>query len=300
MSTYWSTLTDFGTSSVTTAIANNSKINIAKVVLGDGVLTDVATEKSRTAIKNKVWETTTAPSVTVNPNDANQIMVETTIPSSAGGWTVREVGLLDSNNKLIAIAKVADFDKPTSSQGQSTEYAIKMIVAVSNTSAVTLTVDASVITATQDFVNTKLAKKANKDFGVTFIATTNYNQNNITATVNTSTLLPYNNKIADTSNSFDLNTGRFKPKVAGYYNITVNAYLTRTSGASNIKYTLGIRKNGTDVTHINSGTEYMQQSFNCLVYLNGTTDYVDTAFSVSKSHAYIGTRRISGFLVKAD
>lgn len=165
MSNYWSTLTDFGASAVTTAIANNSKVNIAKVVLGDGVLTDVATDKSRTAIKNKVWESTTAPSVTINPDNNQQILVECSVPSNVGGWTVREVGLLDNNAKLIAIAKVADFEKPTVSQGQSTEYTIKLIVTVSNTSVVSLTVDASVVTASQQFVTEKMKIKADADLG---------------------------------------------------------------------------------------------------------------------------------------
>lgn len=76
----------------------------------------------------------------------------------------------------------------------------------------------------------------------------------------------------DTAPCFDTSTSRFTPNVAGYYQL--NGAVSVSLSATQV--TTSIFKNGVEVkrghnTVTNSGTG----SVSALVYLNGTTDYVE-------------------------
>jgi hypothetical protein len=78
----------------------------------------------------------------------------------------------------------------------------------------------------------------------------------------------------DTNNNFDSTTNmRFTPTVAGYYQISANFITTSTGGTSE---RIAIYKNG---SIFKSGTyviSYMESGHvSTLIYLNGSTDYVE-------------------------
>lgn len=81
---------------------------------------------------------------------------------------------------------------------------------------------------------------------------------------------------------WDPTAKQFKPDVAGYYNIALHAWWT-AAGATTNQYNVQIRKNGNtsaifqNQTVTGSGTS---QGGSRIVYLNGSTDYVDfTAYN---------------------
>ena len=93
---------------------------------------------------------------------------------------------------------------------------------------------------------------------------------------NTWTKVLFNSEEFDTNNCFDLANSRFTPTVAGYYQFSSAVYLqSGGSGTINfssfykngvlIRYSQGIGLNSTDL--ILNAT--------ALIYLNGTTDYVE-------------------------
>ena len=99
-------------------------------------------------------------------------------------------------------------------------------------------------------------------------------------TTNTSTLIPFQTKEFDTASAYN-NTGStvgtapqysFNPQVAGYYqvNAAVNANTTWTRGS------ISIWKNGTAWKYPSDviATTVNTVEANALVYLNGTTDYI--------------------------
>jgi hypothetical protein len=79
----------------------------------------------------------------------------------------------------------------------------------------------------------------------------------------------------DTASCFDSTTNyRFTPTVAGYYQVNGNlAFLTDTSSTNTVAY---IYRNGSAFKQGNqpSSTNYAV-TVNALVYLNGTTDYIE-------------------------
>jgi hypothetical protein len=90
---------------------------------------------------------------------------------------------------------------------------------------------------------------------------------------NTATKIAFNGKIFDTANAFDATTNyRFQPTVAGYYqfNAVLNSNGTTVTIGSIIVY-----KNGSSYTRIGYQANTAPASGSCLVYLNGTTDYIE-------------------------
>lgn len=92
------------------------------------------------------------------------------------------------------------------------------------------------------------------------------------------TKVALNTEEFDTANAFDTTTNRFTPQVAGYYLLTAHIGASAsTAGTVFIPY---IYKNGSAYkigqSYIPpSGSSSMNGSITALVYLNGTTDYVE-------------------------
>ena len=86
---------------------------------------------------------------------------------------------------------------------------------------------------------------------------------------NTDTLIQFQTETFDTNNNFASNT--FTPTVAGYYQISSSV---RLGSAGNFRMQLfknGVKYAiGTDVS-----TSCVSGTISCLVYLNGSTDYVN-------------------------
>ena len=84
----------------------------------------------------------------------------------------------------------------------------------------------------------------------------------------------YSVEILDTANCYNTSNSRFTPNVAGYYQIfaIVGSYPAYT--ANNFNTILA--KNGTTFAYTSSySTQYPQQETVGMVYLNGSSDYVE-------------------------
>lgn len=102
-----------------------------------------------------------------------------------------------------------------------------------------------------------------------------YSTTNQTVTNNTPAKIALQAKDFDTNNSFDNVTNyRFQPNVAGYYHVQVTIRMTSTSLPVANAY-VDINKNGASWRRGNELTTPVQIQSTALVYLNGTTDYVE-------------------------
>jgi hypothetical protein len=98
-----------------------------------------------------------------------------------------------------------------------------------------------------------------------------------TPAANTDVKFSFNTKLFDTASAYDATTNyRFTPQVAGYYQITAAITWNTSATASYIATTL--KKNGVSIISLgvpqNSITQ-VAPLVTALVYLNGTTDYVE-------------------------
>ncbi|HFL2566910.1 TPA: phage tail protein [Clostridioides difficile] len=155
---YYTLLTTIGKASIANATALGNKVDLVKLQLGDGAGTEYNPTEEQTSLKNVVWEGSVN-NVKIDEENPNWIVIETVIPGSVGGFMIREVGIFDSKEQLIAVSKYPETYKPTADSGSVKDLVIKIILVVSNTSSVNLKVDPTVILATlkdiQD-LNTKI------------------------------------------------------------------------------------------------------------------------------------------------
>jgi hypothetical protein len=123
----------------------------------------------------------------------------------------------------------------------------------------------------------------------------------------TFTKVAINTKIFDTASAFDATTNyRFQPLIAGYYQVNGTVRLGGTTGAELIiaLYKTGaVYSRGGDIAIASLGT--CQLTFNEVVSLNGSTDYIELYGYVNAASgqqlAYISadiTSRFSASLVR--
>ncbi|MCC0678942.1 phage tail protein [Clostridioides sp. ES-S-0005-03] len=144
---YYTILTKAGKASIANATALGKKVDLVKLQLGDGGGNEYNPTEEQTSLKKVVWEGDIS-NVKIDDENSNWIVIETVIPGSIGGFMIREVGIFDSDNKLIAVSKYPETYKPTVDSGSVKDLIIRIILVVSNTSSVNLKVDPTVILAT--------------------------------------------------------------------------------------------------------------------------------------------------------
>lgn len=107
-------------------------------------------------------------------------------------------------------------------------------------------------------------------------------------TPNTFTKIELNTEEWDTNNFFDNATNyRFLPTIAGYYQIS--AGVTFTNSTAPTRGLLSVFKNGSEYKRLddNNVSGYMVGGA-CMVYLNGSTDYVELYTYISAATAVYG------------
>ncbi|MBH0311911.1 phage tail protein [Alcaligenes faecalis] len=145
---FYTILTNVGKAKIANAISLGSEVNLVRFVVGDSNGSYYNPTEEQTELRRKVWETN-AISVVNDEKNPNRIKIEAIIPGDVGGFTVREVGVFDDKNEMIAIGKIAEIYKPISEDGSTKDVIIRMIIEVSNASAVTIKVDPTVMIATK-------------------------------------------------------------------------------------------------------------------------------------------------------
>jgi len=122
-----------------------------------------------------------------------------------------------------------------------------------------------------------------------------------TISANTWTKLALGSEFFDTANAFDSTTNyRFTPQVAGYYQIvaTANSPIATTTQ-------IALYKNGSGYAYnliYNGGSGGYSPVITQLIYLNGSTDYVETYINTSSSGTFSSNSAytyMSGYLVRA-
>ncbi|HCU3052955.1 TPA: phage tail protein [Clostridioides difficile] len=144
---YYTIITDVGKAKIANASVTGNKVGFVKIQLGDGGGSEYTPTESQTALKNVVWEGNIG-NTTTDETAPNCIVLESLIPSSVGGFMIREIGYLDDENNLIAISKYKECYKPSIEQGAVVDMKVKTVLIVSNVNNIELKIDPTIIFAT--------------------------------------------------------------------------------------------------------------------------------------------------------
>ena len=157
MAEYYNVTTNLGDAEIANAIATNTKLDITHVAFGDGNGSVPTPTKTRTSLFREVHRQAVT-KYERHPTNANWIVIETIIPSNIGGFTIREIGII-ANGKLISHGSHAPFEKVADPSGVS-EYRLRFTQNVTDGSVVELTLDESLIYATQAWIDENYIKRS--------------------------------------------------------------------------------------------------------------------------------------------
>ena len=150
MPEYYNVTTNLGDAEIANAIATNTKLNITHIAFGDGNGSVPTPNKARTTLIREVHRQAVT-KYERHKTNPNWIVIETIIPSDVGGFTIREMGII-ANGKLISHGSHAPFEKVKDLSGVS-EYRLRFTQNVTDGSVVELTLDESLIYATQAWID---------------------------------------------------------------------------------------------------------------------------------------------------
>jgi peptidoglycan/xylan/chitin deacetylase (PgdA/CDA1 family) len=154
---FYTILTNIGKAKIANSLPTGQKVNLTKMKIGDSNGTYYNPSENQTELVHKVYECNVA-SVDVDENNPSWITITSVVPSDIGGFSIREVGIFDDTNSLIAIGKYPETYKPIASDGSTKELYIKMTLEVTNASSVELKIDPTVILATKKDISNLDAK----------------------------------------------------------------------------------------------------------------------------------------------
>ncbi|WP_243157528.1 phage tail protein [Clostridium sporogenes] len=145
---FYTILTKIGKAKIANATALGNKVNFTALKVGDGKGKYYNPTEEQEDLVNEVWQGNIN-SIRVDENNPNWVVIEVIIPSSVGGFMIREAGVFDDENNMLAIGKYPETYKPQAQDGSTKDLVIRTNLEISNTSSVTLKVDPTVILATQ-------------------------------------------------------------------------------------------------------------------------------------------------------
>lgn len=138
--TYKTVITDKGAERITAALLpDGEKLKITHFAVGDSNGSTPTPDASQTALIHEVYRGEVS-NIRIDVDDTTRIIVEGIIPTSQGGFWVREIGLYDDQGVLVAVCSAPERYKPVPTEGATSVLNCQVYVAVSNTDAIQLKV----------------------------------------------------------------------------------------------------------------------------------------------------------------
>lgn len=133
------------------------KVNIVAMAVGDGGDTLPEPDARQTALINEVWRHALN-KISQDKKHKNYVVAELVIPPETGGFWLREMGLYDDTGTLVAVGNMAESYKPKLEEGSGRAQTLRMVIILSDLESVELAIDSSMVMATQEYVDDKLAE----------------------------------------------------------------------------------------------------------------------------------------------
>lgn len=138
-------------------VPNGKKVNFTAMAVGDGGGKLPEPNASQTKLVNEVWRHALN-KISQDKKHKNYVVAELVIPPETGGFWLREMGLYDDTGTLIAVGNMAESYKPELAEGSGRAQTLRMVIMVSDIDTVELSIDTTLVMATQDYVDDRLAE----------------------------------------------------------------------------------------------------------------------------------------------
>ncbi len=156
---FYTRLTQIGQAKYANAVGVGEQVEFVQLVVGDGGGQELTPEQvqQRETMVNQV-RVGPINQVYKDADNPNWLVMEQVLPPDVGGWTIREVGVIDADGDLVAYGNYPATYKPVLEEGSSRTSTVRFVLMVSDTSVVTLKVDPSVVLATRKYVDDEIDK----------------------------------------------------------------------------------------------------------------------------------------------
>lgn len=145
---YEAVVTDLGNELMMNAVANGQKVAITEFAVGDGGGEYYKPTTDMTGLRNEQWRGPIN-SCEISSEAANVLIVSAVCPGTAGGFTIREMGVFDAEGHMIAICNCPATPKVVITDGVVNEMRLELEIALLNGYAVELVIDPNIVTATK-------------------------------------------------------------------------------------------------------------------------------------------------------
>ncbi len=154
---YFTVLTDIGKQKLAEAITTETPLDFTEMAIGDSNGLSYNPTSDMTALKHEVYRAAIS-SMKINTDDANIMEFEFVVPSTSGGYYVREAGLFASDGSLIAISRLPEQYKAEMAEGAGSSMTVRILVAISSEAQLYINVPESINYATQTYVAEEFEK----------------------------------------------------------------------------------------------------------------------------------------------
>lgn len=151
MASFFTLITATGQAKIAAAIAAGTAVSLTHMAVGDGNGNPITPAENMTALVRERYRAAVT-NLRQHETNSNWLVAELVIPTTVGGWTVHEVGLFDTDGALIAIGSFPATYKPVLAEGSTRELVARIILEVSDTAAITLIVDPTIVMASRQWV----------------------------------------------------------------------------------------------------------------------------------------------------
>lgn len=161
---YGTKLTAKGAAALAACILEGTKLEITEIAVGDGGGAYYEPMTDQTALVHEVWrdEVLTCEKSVLNPNTMD---IKGVIPSDAGGFVIREMGVFDAAGTLIGVCNTPDMEKTDAASGAGGKLDLIMHLVVTDADAVQVVIKSSLDSVSLEDVRDLLKEKQDKLIG---------------------------------------------------------------------------------------------------------------------------------------
>lgn len=149
--TFKSIHTAVGLELMAQAEAAGTQIILTEMAVGDGNGNPVTPSEGMTQLVRERFRATVN-YIHQDPDTPTMFTAELIIPATEGGFTLREVGIFDSNGNLFVVGNLPDTYKPVAVEGSFSDTVVRLSFMVTNASIVQIVFDPNVIVATRSWI----------------------------------------------------------------------------------------------------------------------------------------------------
>jgi hypothetical protein len=149
---FYTLITKTGISKILDSQAKNTPLMLKTFAVGDGGDGYCEPDENQVQLINERFRGNIS-RIYTDTNYSNRLIVECAIPSTSGGYYIREVGIFDDSKNLFAVANIPESYKPVESEGSTRDFYIKIVVEIENLNDVNLIVDGNTALVSIDYLN---------------------------------------------------------------------------------------------------------------------------------------------------